>query len=142
MPRNLPDISVPQGWKMKLTLEMRVSVVSRDKIVVLGSGWGGYKILSTFRDSRRQHSLTCISVNNHFLFTPLLSTTCVGTLEFRGICEPTMALKHVSFVHGEALSIDQQRKVVLCRSVHDVARSDDDNAERYYPEFEVAFDKL
>jgi NADH dehydrogenase FAD-containing subunit len=121
---------------------MKVSVVSRDKILVLGSGWAGYKILATFKDPGGAHTLTCVSERNHFLFTPLLSTTCVGTLEFRGICEPTMNLRHVSFIHAEAVSVDPRRKVVLCRSVHDVARNDDDNSERFYPEFEVAYDKL
>ncbi len=121
---------------------MRVSIVAKDKILVLGSGWAGYKILSTFKDAADAHSLVCVSERNHFLFTPLLSTTCVGTLEFRGICEPTMKLRHVSFIHAEAVSVDAHRKVVLCRSVHDVAHNDDDNSERYYPEFEVAYDKL
>ena len=54
---------------------MRVSVVVRDKILVLGSGWAGYKILSTFKDSAgAHHTLTCVSERNHFLFTPLLSS--------------------------------------------------------------------
>ena len=121
---------------------MKVSLASRDKILVLGSGWAGYKILSTFKDSAKAHALVCVSERNHYLFTPLLAQSCVGTLEFRGICEPIMKLKHVTFIHAEAVSVDAARKVVVCRSVYDVARSDDDNAERYYPEFELSYDKL
>ena len=56
-----------------------------ERIVVLGSGWGGYQIaLNLHKDI----PLTVVSPSNHFLFTPLLPSTAVGTLEFRCIQEP------------------------------------------------------
>ena len=115
------------------------SRVNLDKIVVLGSGWAGFKILQSFKHP--SHELICISVNNHFLFTPLLTTTTVGTLEFRGITEPTMSVKRLNkFIHASAVSVDAAKKTVRCRSVYDVAKSE--GGERYFPEFDVSFDKL
>jgi NADH dehydrogenase FAD-containing subunit len=53
--------------------------------VVLGSGWGGFNIALTVN---KEVPLTVISPANHFLFTPLLPSSAVGTLEFRCIEEP------------------------------------------------------
>lgn len=58
---------------------------SGDKVVVLGSGWGGFNIAQTVN---KEVPLTVISPANHFLFTPLLPSSAVGTLEFRCIEEP------------------------------------------------------
>lgn len=115
------------------------SRASLDKIVVLGSGWAGFKILESFRHD--SHELVCVSVANHFLFTPLLTTTTVGTLEFRGITEPTMSVKRLNrFIHAEAISVNPSNKTVRCRSVYDVAKTE--GGERFHPEFDVSFDKL
>jgi len=35
------------------------------------------------------HKVTVISTRNHFLFTPLLPSTTVGTLEFRSVTSTT-----------------------------------------------------
>jgi NADH dehydrogenase FAD-containing subunit len=115
------------------------SRICYEKIVVLGSGWAGFKILQSFKHP--SHELICVSVNNHFLFTPLLTTTTVGTLEFRGISEPTMSIPRLNrFIHAAALSVDASKKTVHCRSVYDVAKVE--GGERYFPEFDVAFDKV
>ncbi|CAN1221968.1 Internal alternative NAD(P)H-ubiquinone oxidoreductase A1, mitochondrial [Linum grandiflorum] len=34
------------------------------------------------------YDVVCISPRNHMVFTPLLASTCVGTLEFRSVAEP------------------------------------------------------
>jgi NADH dehydrogenase FAD-containing subunit len=121
---------------------MRRSLVTHEKIVILGSGWAGFSLMNGFKANPLQYELVCVSVNNHFLFTPLLTTTTVGTLEFRGITEPTMSCKKLSrFIHAEAIAVDASRKVVRCRSVYDVAKSEE-SLERYFPEFDVPFDKL
>ena len=75
----------------------------RQRLVVLGSGWAGYRIARDINIEK--YDLTVVSprllafiticfyvisskLRNHFLFTPLLPATTVGTLEFRGIIEP------------------------------------------------------
>ncbi len=53
----------------------------RQKLVILGSGWGSYSVL---RNINKSHfDVIVVSPRNHFLFTPLLTSTTVGTLEFR-----------------------------------------------------------
>lgn len=61
------------------------SLQLNERIVVLGSGWGGYQIALNLN---KDIPLTVVSPSNHFVFTPLLPSTAVGTLEFRCIQEP------------------------------------------------------
>lgn len=56
-----------------------------DRVVVLGSGWGGFNLA---KSASKNVPLTVISPANHFIFTPLLPSSAVGTLEFRCIQEP------------------------------------------------------
>jgi NADH dehydrogenase FAD-containing subunit len=88
-----------------------------DRVVVLGSGWAGFNIAL---NANRDVPLTIISPNNHFLFTPLLPSTAVGTLEFRCIQEPirTHLGPQGKFIHAKARKLDPQNKTVVCESVH------------------------
>ena len=58
----------------------------RRRLVILGTGWGSYSVLK--KVDKKQFDVIVISPRNHFLFTPLLASTTVGTLEFRSIIEP------------------------------------------------------
>jgi hypothetical protein len=53
----------------------------REKLVILGTGWGSYSVLKTI--DKNKFDVIVVSPRNHFLFTPLLCSTTVGTLEFR-----------------------------------------------------------
>jgi NADH dehydrogenase FAD-containing subunit len=70
-----------KGYTMIRTIARRAS----DRIVILGSGWGGFNAALNIK---KDIPLTVISPSNHFVFTPLLPSTAVGTLEFRCIQEP------------------------------------------------------
>ena len=72
-----------------------------------------------------------ISPNNHFLFTPLLPSTAVGTLEFRCVQEPvrTVLGPNGRFLHAKARSLDPDNKKILVESVHN-------------DKFEIEYDKL
>ena len=62
------------------------STTTKDnRVVVLGTGWGGF---NTTIHLQKDVPVTVISPSNHFVFTPLLPSSCVGTLEFRCIEEP------------------------------------------------------
>ena len=50
----------------------------RTKLVILGTGWGGYSLLRNI--NKKLFDVICISPRNHFLFTPLLASTTVGKL--------------------------------------------------------------
>lgn len=62
------------------------SSYQRKKLVILGTGWAGYSVFKNI--NKRLYDVIVVSPRNHFLFTPLLNSTTVGTLEFRSIIEP------------------------------------------------------
>ena len=57
------------------------SHVDRKRLVILGTGWSSYSLLKNI--DKKKYDVIVISPRNHFLFTPLLASTTVGTLEFR-----------------------------------------------------------
>ncbi|GJP71513.1 hypothetical protein CLOP_g2341, partial [Closterium sp. NIES-67] len=58
----------------------------KPRVVVLGTGWAACRFL---RDvDVRAWDVVCVAPRNHMVFTPLLASTCVGTLEFRSVAEP------------------------------------------------------
>ncbi|CAI5458123.1 unnamed protein product [Closterium sp. Yama58-4] len=70
-----------QGGRMPPT-----AAGEKPRVVVLGSGWAACRFL---RDvDTRVWDVVCVSSRNHMVFTPLLASTCVGTLEFRSVAEP------------------------------------------------------
>jgi len=58
----------------------------KPRVVVLGSGWAGCRLIKDI--DTKIYDVVCISPRNHMVFTPLLASTCVGTLEFRSVAEP------------------------------------------------------
>lgn len=58
----------------------------KPRVVVLGTGWGACRFLKGIDTTI--YDIVCISPRNHMVFTPLLASTCVGTLEFRSVAEP------------------------------------------------------
>ncbi|KAL0068938.1 hypothetical protein AAF712_003931 [Marasmius tenuissimus] len=59
---------------------------SKERLVILGSGWGGYEVLRGI--DKKRWDVTMVSANNYFNFTPLLAGCAVGTLELRCAVEP------------------------------------------------------
>jgi hypothetical protein len=88
----------------------------KERLVILGSGWGGYQVLrcvdkkrwgeyhaffycrciSDFFTISHRIDVTVVSPNGHFAFTPLLAGCAVGTLELRSTLEPVSNLNHFS----------------------------------------------
>lgn len=58
----------------------------KPRVLVLGSGWAGCRLMKGLDTSL--YDVVCVSPRNHMVFTPLLASTCVGTLEFRSVAEP------------------------------------------------------
>ena len=95
----------------------------RRKLVILGTGWSSYSLLRNV--SRRLYDVIVISPRNHFLFTPLLASTTVGTLEFRSIIEPIRNVGFRSehdFHLAKATKLDLENRVVRCVSELDPSR--------------------
>lgn len=56
---------------------------TKPRLVIIGSGWGAISILKNLEKDK--YNVTVISENNYFLFTPLLPSATVGTLELRQV---------------------------------------------------------
>lgn len=76
-------------------------------------GWAGYTFARSLDPNKYERVI--ISPRSYFVFTPLLASTAVGTLEFRTTLEPVRRLgrnKAVQFHQGWADDIDFVRKVI------------------------------
>lgn len=88
----------------------------KERIVILGTGWGGVSFLKDIDTD--QYDVTVISPRNHFVFTPMLAGASVGTVEYRSICEPIRDVnRHANFLEATAQSIDPVSQTIQCESV-------------------------
>ncbi|XP_070572404.1 probable NADH dehydrogenase [Ptychodera flava] len=95
-----------------------VSDQGRQRLVILGTGWGSYSVLKSI--NKVLYDVIVVSPRNHFLFTPLLASTTVGTLEFRSIIEPirNTGFRETEHFHlSHAIGLDVNKKVLTCQSV-------------------------
>ena len=89
----------------------------KKRVVILGSGWGGFNVAKKLSKAHDRVDVTLISPANHFLFTPLLPGTAVGTLEFRAIQEPVRTLTGVHYLQAKARKIDTDAKQLTCQDI-------------------------
>lgn len=59
---------------------------SKKTIVILGSGWASTSLLKSIDTDL--YNVVMVSPRNFFLFTPLLPSSTVGTIDIRSIIEP------------------------------------------------------
>ncbi|KAM1039901.1 hypothetical protein ACFX2I_029149 [Malus domestica] len=113
----------------------------KPRVVVLGSGWAGCRLMKGL--DTEQYDIVCVSPRNHMVFTPLLASTCVGTLEFRSVAEPIARIQPAIsretgsyFFLSNCIGLDPDKHMVKCETVTD-------GAEPLKPwKFEIAYDKL
>ena len=90
---------------------------TKPRVLILGSGWGGFTLAR--RLNKDLFDVRVISPANHFLFTPLLPSTAVGTLEFRAIQEPVRTIKGLGhYYQAKARDIDCTNKIVTCEDLY------------------------
>ncbi|KAK3391724.1 pyridine nucleotide-disulfide oxidoreductase-domain-containing protein [Sordaria brevicollis] len=83
----------------------------KERVVILGSGWAGYSFAKDLDPEKYERIV--ISPRSYFVFTPLLASTAVGTLEFRTVLEPIRRLNHgIGFHQGWAQDIDFANKTI------------------------------
>jgi len=93
---------------------------SKQRLIVLGSGFAAFSLLR--RLDYRRYNVTVVSPRNHFLFSPLLPSTTVGTIEFRSIVEPIRSLMNrgdMSFYQGNCTGIDPDTQSITGEGVFD-----------------------
>ncbi|KAJ2773837.1 hypothetical protein IWQ56_000834, partial [Coemansia nantahalensis] len=86
----------------------------RERLVVLGSGWGAVAVLKAL--DADAYDVVVVSPANYFLFTPLLPSATVGTVEFRSVMESIRRIvKRVrgAYIEAAAVDIDLEAKRVL-----------------------------
>lgn len=106
----------------------------KPKLVVLGTGWGSVAMLKHLIPG--EYHVTVVSPSNHFLFTPMLPSATVGTLEFRSLVEPVRKIiKRVMghFLKASAVDVDFSNKLVELESYGPTGQK-----ERFY----LPYDKL
>ncbi|KAL7333175.1 NADH:ubiquinone oxidoreductase [Mucor circinelloides] len=92
-------------------------------IVVLGSGWASTSFL---KDIDTDHyNVVVVSPRNYFLFTPLLPSCTVGTIDIRSLVEPTRFIarhksRTVKVVEAECTHIDPETKSITITDNSDV----------------------
>lgn len=89
----------------------------KPRVVVVGAGWAGYRVAQDL-DKSKFH-VEVISPRNHFLFTPLLPSTTVGTLEFRAIQEPVRTIPHIDYHQAKVNEIDFSTNTLHCSDALD-----------------------
>ncbi|KAH7909184.1 FAD/NAD(P)-binding domain-containing protein [Hygrophoropsis aurantiaca] len=86
---------------------------NKQRLVILGSGWGGYEVLRGV--DKKRWNVTMVSPTNAFNFTPLLASCAVGTLEFRCAVEPVRRYSpQVVAYQAWCDTIDFKQKTLKC----------------------------
>jgi NADH:ubiquinone reductase (non-electrogenic) len=89
----------------------------RQKLIVLGTGFAGFSLIKSIHV--KAYDVSVISPRNHFLFTPLLPSTTVGTIEFRSIIESIRSAEpEIRYYQAECTSIDTRGRIVHCSPPH------------------------
>lgn len=84
----------------------------KKKVVVLGSGFGAFSCLKEIDTDL--YDVKIVSPRNHFLFTCLLPSTTVGTIEFRSIIEPIRNVKNAQYYQAYCSRIDIVNNTAIC----------------------------
>ncbi|PVG04662.1 FAD/NAD(P)-binding domain-containing protein [Serendipita vermifera] len=86
----------------------------RKRVIVLGAGWASTSFLQ--RLSTKYYQPLVISPRPYFVFTPLLASTSVGTLEPRTALEGVRSIKGTESWEAAVTKIDLENKEVHCIS--------------------------
>jgi len=130
-PKNLPIV---EHFIDDDDCEHKKAQKHKPKLLILGTGWGSVALIKNLISE--EYHVTVVSPSNQFLFTPMLPSATVGTLELRSLVEPIRRI--VSRVHGhflKAMAVDVafSEKLVEVESV---------DAAGVKHSFYVPYDKL
>lgn len=130
-PKNLP---IAEYFVDDDETESKKSQKHKPKLVILGTGWGSVALLKTLAVD--DYQVTVVSPSNYFLFTPMLPSATVGTLELRSLVEPVRRIVSKvkgHFLKAQAEDVDFSEKLVEISCV---------NAKGNKEHFYLPYDKL
>jgi len=112
---NTEDSTQKKNGKFKGESKLNRKLVpkkERKTVVLLGTGWASHsfvKLASTY-DLR----VVVVSPVNHFVFTPMLASAAVGTVEYRSMTEPIRVTNPYidNYVEGRAIGVDVEGKKI------------------------------
>ncbi len=61
-----------------------------------------------------------ISPRNHLLFTPMLASSALGTVNQRSICQPVRPLtakKNATYYESSVIGVEKEKKLVTCETL-------------------------
>ena len=129
-------ITINNNNKLKInTIDSTTPLnTGKEKLVILGSGWGGARLARDI-DCKNIYDLTIISSKNHMVFTPLLASSCVGTVHNQSVIEnirhiqPGLRAPENHFYLAYAENIDFDNNIIECVSSNN-------------KKFHIGYDKL
>lgn len=130
-PKNLP---IAESFLDDNDSEENRKLVEKPRLVVLGGGWGSVALLKDLDPD--EYHVTVIAPTNYFLFTPMLPSATVGTLELRSLVEPIRRVLRGCrghFIRAKAEDVEFSEKLV------EVSQIGTDGQEQH---FYVPYDKL
>ena len=107
------------GFYFIISIENGYTAGKKKKVIVLGSGWAAVNFIRNLKPEL--YDLSIVSPANYFLFTPLLPSVTVGTVEIRSVVEPIRNLIHkkhkntVNFYEGECIDVDTENQTIRCK---------------------------
>ncbi|KKA28313.1 hypothetical protein TD95_003000 [Thielaviopsis punctulata] len=130
-PKNLPICDVLLDDDENPAQQSRKS---KPHLVILGTGWGSVALLKDINPD--DYHITVVSPRNYFLFTPMLPSATVGTLEVRSLVESVRRI--VSNVGGHYLRAHAEN-VEFSERLVELSQADrEGNEQRFY----LPYDKL
>ncbi|XP_078180392.1 internal alternative NAD(P)H-ubiquinone oxidoreductase A2, mitochondrial-like [Carex rostrata] len=115
----------------------------KPRVVVLGTGWAACRLMKGIDTGL--YDVVCVSPRNHMVFTPLLASTCVGTLEFRSVAEPVSSIQPAIsrlpgsyFFLSRCTGVNTDTHTIDCEA----AVTDEDRDPLKPWKFKIAYDKL
>ncbi|KAK9460936.1 pyridine nucleotide-disulfide oxidoreductase-domain-containing protein [Lipomyces oligophaga] len=130
-PKNLPIL---ERYLDDEDCDVHKLSMSKPRLVILGSGWGAVALLKNIYPT--DYHITVISPRNHFLFTPMLPSATVGTLEYRSLVEPIRRICRRVRAHYLEASAE---KIEFDEHLIEVSQKCPDGSER---RFYVPYDKV
>lgn len=106
----------------------------KPKLVILGGGWGSVALIKTLNP--HDYHVVLVSPSNYFLFTPMLPSATVGTLEFRSLAEPIRRIVSQvkgHFIKANAVDVEFSEKLVEISGI---------SAKGENEQFYLPYDKL
>ncbi|RAQ71676.1 disulfide oxidoreductase [Aspergillus flavus] len=107
-------------------------MTSKEKVVIIGGGWGGYRL--GYGIDHRKYDITLIAPDNTSAVTPLLASAACGLFDPRLAHEPIRRKDfHAKYIKAFVVDIDFSRQVLVCQPAFEELKED---------RFEVSYDRV